>query len=74
MSVAAYTLSRLHTRLLLIQALQFLSSHRDTAILLLKNELDELSISVLEEIRLLVSICASVVHLVPKTELVSPFP
>ncbi|KAM5532668.1 hypothetical protein V8D89_013637 [Ganoderma adspersum] len=52
-------------------ALQFLSSHRDTAILLLKNEVDELSISILEEIRLLVSICASVVHLVPGTELLS---
>ena len=55
----------------LYQALQFLSSHRDTAVLLLKNEVDELSLSVMEEIRLLVSICSSVVHLVPTTELVS---
>ena len=38
--------------------------------LLLKNEVDELSLSVMEEIRLLVSLCGSVVHLIPKTELV----
>ncbi|OBZ74918.1 hypothetical protein A0H81_05368, partial [Grifola frondosa] len=52
-------------------ALQFLSSHSDTAVLLLKNEVDELSISVMEEISLLVSLCGNVVHLVPKTELLS---
>ncbi|KAI0744751.1 nucleoporin Nup186/Nup192/Nup205 [Earliella scabrosa] len=52
-------------------ALQFLSSHRDTAVLLLKNEVDELSLSVMEEIRLLVSLCGSVVHLIPRTELLS---
>ncbi|RPD60781.1 hypothetical protein L227DRAFT_653063 [Lentinus tigrinus ALCF2SS1-6] len=52
-------------------ALQFLSGHRDTAVLLLKNEVDELSLSVMEEIRLLVSLCGSVVHLIPKTELLS---
>ncbi|RDX43688.1 hypothetical protein OH76DRAFT_1188692 [Lentinus brumalis] len=52
-------------------ALRFLSSHRDTAVLLLKNEVDELSLSVMEEIRLLVSLCSSVVHLIPKTELLS---
>ena len=57
-----------------MQALQFLSSHRDTAVLLLKNEVDELSISVLEEIRLLVVLCSSVVHLAPRTELVSLSP
>ncbi len=39
--------------------------------LLLKNEVDELSLSVMEETRLLVSLCNSVVHLIPKTELVS---
>ncbi|KAI0944532.1 hypothetical protein AcW1_002214 [Taiwanofungus camphoratus] len=52
-------------------ALQFLSSHRDTVILLLKNEVDELSLSVLDEIRLLVSLSASVLQLVSKTELLS---
>ncbi|KAI8972576.1 nucleoporin Nup186/Nup192/Nup205 [Trametes punicea] len=52
-------------------ALQFLSSHRDTAVILLKMEVDELSLSVMEEIRLLVSLCSNVVHLVPKTELLS---
>ncbi|KAI0742693.1 nucleoporin Nup186/Nup192/Nup205 [Daedaleopsis nitida] len=52
-------------------ALQFLSSHRDTAVLLLKNEVDELSLSVMEEIRLLVTLCSSVVHLIPRTELLS---
>ncbi|OCH88950.1 hypothetical protein OBBRIDRAFT_888752 [Obba rivulosa] len=53
------------------QALQFLSAHRDTIVLLLKNEIDELSLSVLEEIRLLVLLCAIVLKLVPKTELLS---
>ncbi|KAI0776838.1 nucleoporin Nup186/Nup192/Nup205 [Trametes elegans] len=52
-------------------ALQFLSAHRDTAVILLKNEVDELSLAVMEEIRLLVSLCSNVVHLVPKTELLS---
>ncbi|KAH9929472.1 nucleoporin Nup186/Nup192/Nup205 [Fomitopsis serialis] len=52
-------------------ALQFLSSHRDTLIILLKNEVDELSLAVIEEMRLIVSLCANVLHLVPKTELLS---
>ena len=51
--------------------MQFLSAHRDTAVILLKMEVDELSLPVMEEIRLLVSLCSSVVHLVPKGELVS---
>ncbi|EMD35026.1 hypothetical protein CERSUDRAFT_125016 [Gelatoporia subvermispora B] len=53
------------------QALQFLSAHRDTIVLLLKNEVDELSLPVLEEIRLLISLCGTVLKLVPKTELMS---
>ncbi|KAL6308871.1 nucleoporin Nup186/Nup192/Nup205 [Sparassis latifolia] len=53
------------------QALQFLSSRRDTAVLLLKNEVDELSLAVLEELRLLVSLCSNVVQHIPKTELLS---
>ncbi|KAI0651312.1 nucleoporin Nup186/Nup192/Nup205 [Trametes meyenii] len=52
-------------------ALQFLSAHRDTVVILLKNEVDELSLSAMEEIRLLVSLCSNVAHLVPKTELLS---
>ncbi|TFY64741.1 hypothetical protein EVJ58_g2418 [Rhodofomes roseus] len=51
------------------QALQFLSSHRDTLIILLKNEVDDLSLAVIEEMRLIVSLCANVLHLVPKSEL-----
>ncbi|KAF9815688.1 hypothetical protein IEO21_04405 [Rhodonia placenta] len=53
------------------QALQFLSGHRDTIALLLKNEFDEPSLSVMEEIRLIISLCSNVLQLVPKTELVS---
>ncbi|KAH9922299.1 nucleoporin Nup186/Nup192/Nup205 [Epithele typhae] len=53
------------------QALQFLSMHRDTAVLLLKNDADELSLSVIEELRLLVLLCSNVVHLVPRAELLS---
>ena len=58
-------------KLLVSQALKFLSSHRDTLIILLKNEVDDLSLAVIEEARLVVSLCANVLHLVPKTELVS---
>ncbi|KAI9057540.1 hypothetical protein FKP32DRAFT_1598103 [Trametes sanguinea] len=52
-------------------ALQFLSAHRDTAVILLKMEVDELSLSVMEEVRLLVALCSNVVHLVSKQELLS---
>ena len=44
--------------------------HRDTAIILLKNDAEDLSLTVMEEMRLLISICSSVVPMVPKTELV----
>ncbi|KZT05221.1 uncharacterized protein LAESUDRAFT_702393 [Laetiporus sulphureus 93-53] len=53
------------------QTLHFISSHRDTLILLLKNEVDEFSLSVTEELRLLVCLCTDVVDQVPKTELLS---
>ncbi|THH18242.1 hypothetical protein EW146_g2707 [Bondarzewia mesenterica] len=53
------------------QALQFLSGHRDTVAILLKNDSDDISLSVLNEIHLLVSLCASVFPQVPKSELVS---
>ena len=44
--------------------------HRDTVIILLRNDADDLSLTVLEEMRLVISICSSVVHLIPRTELV----
>ncbi|KAI0063325.1 hypothetical protein BV25DRAFT_416650 [Artomyces pyxidatus] len=53
------------------QALEFLSNHRDTAVILLKNDADEISLSVLDEIHLLVYLCSVVYPLVPKSELIS---
>ena len=52
------------------QALDFLSMHSPTIVILLKNEIDDISLSLLEEIHLLVSLCTNVLPLVPKTELV----
>lgn len=53
------------------QSTEFLRAHRDTAILLLKNEADELSLATVEEMRLLVALCTSVLPSVPKTDVVS---
>ncbi|KAH7924355.1 hypothetical protein BV22DRAFT_1035258 [Leucogyrophana mollusca] len=53
------------------QALDFLSSHRDTIVILLKNEAEEVPLSFIEEIHLLVSLSGSVLPLVPKSELLS---
>ncbi|KAK0463078.1 nucleoporin Nup186/Nup192/Nup205, partial [Desarmillaria tabescens] len=53
------------------QALDFLSKHSPTIVILLKNEIDDISLSLLEEIHLLVSLCTNVLPLVPKTELAS---
>jgi hypothetical protein len=53
------------------QALEFLRSHRDTIVILLKADNDNLSASVLEEMRLLVSLGSIILSSVPKTELVS---
>ncbi|KAI0317152.1 nucleoporin Nup186/Nup192/Nup205 [Amylostereum chailletii] len=53
------------------QALEFLSSHRDTVVIMLKNETEEISLSVLDEIHLLVVLCAAVYPQAPKTELAS---
>ncbi|PBK92623.1 hypothetical protein ARMGADRAFT_1165701 [Armillaria gallica] len=53
------------------QALDFLSMHSPTIVILLKNEIDDISLSLLEEIHLLVSLCTNVLPLVPKTELAS---
>ncbi|PCH43029.1 hypothetical protein WOLCODRAFT_121398 [Wolfiporia cocos MD-104 SS10] len=51
--------------------LRFLTCHRDTIVLLLKNEVDELSLSVMEEVRLIVTLSASVLQLVPRLDLAS---
>ncbi|EIW76673.1 hypothetical protein CONPUDRAFT_92653 [Coniophora puteana RWD-64-598 SS2] len=53
------------------QALDFLSNHRDTISILLKNADEEISLSFIEEIHLLVSLCSSVLPLVPKSDLLS---
>ncbi|KAF7795183.1 hypothetical protein EIP86_006332 [Pleurotus ostreatoroseus] len=53
------------------QAAEFLKSHRDTVILLLKNEADELSLSSIDEMRLLVSLSTTVLPLIQKSELLS---
>jgi hypothetical protein len=53
------------------QALDFLSSHRETIIILLKNDSEEIGLSIVQEIHLVVSLSRSVLTLVPKTELVS---
>ncbi|KAH9064457.1 nucleoporin Nup186/Nup192/Nup205 [Lactarius vividus] len=52
------------------QALEFLSSHRDTIIMLLGNDA-EISLSVLDEIHLLVYLCSVVYPSAPKSELAS---
>ncbi|KAG9311043.1 hypothetical protein JVU11DRAFT_8941 [Chiua virens] len=51
------------------QALEFLSSHKDTIVIMLKNDNDEVTLSFIEEIHLLVSLSGSLLPLVPKPEL-----
>ncbi|KAG0707241.1 nucleoporin Nup186/Nup192/Nup205 [Suillus ampliporus] len=53
------------------QALDFLSSHRETIIILLKNDSEEIGLSIVQEIHLVVSLCRSVLTLVPKSELMT---
>ncbi|KAI0289640.1 nucleoporin Nup186/Nup192/Nup205 [Russula brevipes] len=53
------------------QALEFLSSHRDTVIMILRHDADEISLSVLDEIHLLVYLSSVVFPSVPKSELAS---
>jgi nuclear pore complex protein Nup205 len=53
------------------QALDFLSSHRETIIILLKNDSEEIGLSIVQEIHLVVSLSRSVLTLVPKSELMS---
>lgn len=52
------------------QAGEFLRAHRDTLILLLKNDGDERALAALEEMRLVVALCAGVLPAVPKTDIV----
>ncbi|KAJ7778502.1 nucleoporin Nup186/Nup192/Nup205 [Mycena metata] len=54
------------------QALDFLSNHSATIVILLKNETDQLPLALVEEMHLLVSLCAGVLTHVPKSELLSP--
>ncbi|KAJ7279033.1 hypothetical protein C8J57DRAFT_1434189 [Mycena rebaudengoi] len=54
------------------QAQDFLSSHSATIVILLKNETEEIPLALVEEVHLLVSLCASVLPHVPKSELLSP--
>ncbi|KZT24940.1 hypothetical protein NEOLEDRAFT_1178711 [Neolentinus lepideus HHB14362 ss-1] len=53
------------------QTLEFLNSHRETIIILLKNESSTVSLSMVEEIHLLISLCVGVLPLIPKPELLS---
>ncbi|KAF9048038.1 hypothetical protein BDZ89DRAFT_1058002 [Hymenopellis radicata] len=53
------------------QALDFLAKHSPTIVILLKNETEDLSLSLLEEIHLLISLSTNVLHIVPKTDLAS---
>jgi nuclear pore complex protein Nup205 len=52
------------------QALEFLSAHRDTIVILLKNDAEEVPLSVLDEIHLLVVLCGIVLPNVERQELV----
>jgi len=55
---------------LLKQALEFLNAHRDTIVILLKIDLEDIPLAVVDEINLLVSISTAILPLVPKSELV----
>ena len=58
------------THLHLLQALDFLSSHSPTVVILLKNDTDNVPLSLLEEIHLIITLCANVLPSVPKSEMV----
>ncbi|KAF6749589.1 nucleoporin Nup186/Nup192/Nup205 [Ephemerocybe angulata] len=53
------------------QALNFLSSHGSTVAILLKTDTDYVTLAMLEEIHLLVTMCAVLLPTVPKTDLLS---
>ena len=52
------------------KVLEFFRAHRDTLVILLKTEVSDLSVSVLEEVCLIVTLGISVLPSVQKTELV----
>jgi len=52
------------------QVLEFLNAHRDTIVILLKIDLDDIPLAVIDEINLIVSICNAILPLVSKSELV----
>jgi nuclear pore complex protein Nup205 len=54
------------------QALEFLSNHRDTVVILLKTDMGSMPLAFMEEVHLLVTLCGIVLPLVPKSELLSP--
>ncbi|KAJ7079559.1 nucleoporin Nup186/Nup192/Nup205 [Mycena belliarum] len=54
------------------QALDFLSSHSATIVILLKNETEQTALALVDEMHLLISLCAGVLTHVPKSELLSP--
>ncbi|KAK7055118.1 nucleoporin Nup186/Nup192/Nup205 [Favolaschia claudopus] len=54
------------------QALDFLSSHSSTIVILLKTDTEHAPLALVEEMHLLVSLCAGVLTHVPKSELLSP--
>lgn len=64
------TLGTKHTTLT-NQALDFLSSHSATIVILLKNETDYVPLALLEEIHLIVTLCGSILPSVPKSEILS---
>jgi nuclear pore complex protein Nup205 len=51
------------------QALEFLSNHRDTIVILLKHDAEFSALSIVDEVSLLVHLCAEVFPLVPKIDL-----
>ncbi|KAJ3843324.1 nucleoporin Nup186/Nup192/Nup205 [Lentinula raphanica] len=53
------------------QALDFISRHSATIVILLKNETGYFSLALLEELDLLVTLCAEVLPLVPRSEMAS---
>ncbi|KAJ7482279.1 nucleoporin Nup186/Nup192/Nup205 [Mycena galericulata] len=54
------------------QALDFLSSHSATVVILLKNDTEQIPLALVEEMHLLMSLCAGVLPHVPNSELLSP--
>ncbi|PFH47615.1 hypothetical protein AMATHDRAFT_67405 [Amanita thiersii Skay4041] len=53
------------------QALEFLTSHSDTIVILLKNEPDYVPQSLLDELHLVITLCANILPAVPKSEMLS---